>query len=348
MPCAPCPCPVPRCCVPFGCCLPFPACAFTFFTVLLLLRLQLKLRACTVGLAQRTSTRWRIFRLVAALHVFKYKQGRNVCTHSHTLPYTRTNTHTQRPRFVLNFAGPRTFWRLGVNFFYALPKIISNTLPPARVVLVVLVLLLLLCAIVAVYQLIIVVVVVVLSLLLFVWWEGSKKRRRFRNVYSFRRVYEVNWKGHSVAHAACGTLWLWRHDRTNAVRSCQRSSTISLTRCTPVCQAKPAPSFVSVWQLERACAAQREREGESERERQRERAQSESFASSAGQLRGNFVFIFIWQLMLLPVRIALRRLPVLLRRLHSLQRTLCYAFKLKFIWRRHSKCVTILNCVYFC
>lgn len=132
------PCPVPRCCVPFGCCLPFPACAFTFFScyVAVLLRLQLCLHSGTG--TERASTRWRIFRLVAAPHVFKYKQGRSVCTHTHT-PYTHTHTHTERgPRFVLNFAGPRTFWRLGVNFFYALPKIISNTLPPARVVLVVL------------------------------------------------------------------------------------------------------------------------------------------------------------------------------------------------------------------
>lgn len=267
------------------------------------------------------------FSALLLLYTFSSINKEEMCahplTHTHTLPYTRTNTHTPEPTLCFELCGPRTFWRLGVNFFYALPKIISNTLPPARVVLVVLVLLLLLCAIVAVFQLIIVVVVVVLSLLLSVWWEGSKKRRRFRNVYSFRRVYEVNWKGHSVAQAACGTLWLWRHDRTNTVRSWQRSSTISLTRCTPVWQSKPAPSFVSVWQLERACAAQQERESEKVKEKDRERAQSESSASSAGQLRGDFVFIFIWQLMILPVRIALRRLPVLFRGLHfSLTRSL--------------------------
>lgn len=129
--------------------------------------------ACTVEQAQSEPRRVGEFSALLLLYTFSSINKEEVCAHTHTL-LIHSHTHTERgPRFVLNFAGPRTFWRLGVNFFYALPKIISNTLPPARVVLVVLMLLLLLllCAIVAVFQLIIVVVivVVVLSLLLFAW-----------------------------------------------------------------------------------------------------------------------------------------------------------------------------------
>lgn len=70
--------------------------ALSLFFLAMLLRLQLCLHSGTG--TERTSTRWRIFRLVAALHVFKYKQGRSVCTHTHT-PYTLT--HTQRGAHAL-------------------------------------------------------------------------------------------------------------------------------------------------------------------------------------------------------------------------------------------------------